>query len=289
MFQKIQRVGWAICVFLCGVLVAQAQQTMMSPPKVLVITREALKPGKYAVHEKWEAGWPRAFGKASWPVHYIAASSLTGEPRVLFMTGYESLAAWEKDNDNIAKNAGLAAEFAMLSEKDGDFLSEQKTAVFSYMPELSYHPEVSIAGTRYFGIFVVHVKPGHNEHFEAVRKTAAEAHAKANLGDHYAVFHCVTGSSAGLYLVFIPMKSLAELDQFSIVHGKAYQEALGEEGRKAIADFAMQGQESSELQLFAFSPKMSYVGKDWVDADPAFWAPKPAAAKPMEKKEPAKK
>ena len=269
--------------------IAQAQEAMMNPPKVLFITREVIKPGKGAVHEKWEAGWPRAFAKAKWPVHYIAASALTGEPRALFLSGYDSLAAWEKDFQAIAKNAVLSAEFDKLAEKDGEYLQELRNAVFTYMPDLSYHPEVSVAGTRYFLIYSVQVKPGHGDHFVATRKVAREAHEKAGLTDHYAVYHLAAGRSSDLYLIFIPMKSLAEMDQFPDLHGKAYQEALGEEGQKKMADFAAQGVESSEPQLFVLSPKMSYPSQEWIDADPKFWAPKPeAAAKPAAKKQPAK-
>ncbi|MGH9509846.1 MAG: hypothetical protein ACRD2M_07915 [Terriglobales bacterium] len=250
---------------------------MLKPPPVLVIGREVLKTGKAAIHEKWEAGWPRAFAKAKSPSHYLAASSLTGEARVLFLAGFDSMAAWEKDTEANAKNAALSAELNMLTEKDADYLQENRTAVFSYMPELSYQPEIPVAGARYFLIFSIEVKPGHGDHFVATRKIAREAHEKARLSDHYAVYRLVAGRSAGFFLIIVPMKSLAEMDQFPAMHnGKAYQDALGDDGRKKMDDFAAQGVQSNEPQIFAFSPKMSYASKEWIDADPDFWAPKPA-------------
>ncbi len=274
-----------LCLCLGAASLAQAQQAMMTPPKVLVISRELLKTGKGAVHEKWEAGWPRAFAKAKAPVHYIAASSLTGEGRVLFLSAYDSIAAWEKEIQDTGKNAALSAELEMLADKDGEYLKELRTAVFTYMPDLSYNTDVPVAGTRYFFIFSQTVKPGHGDHFNEVRKIARAAHEKAGLTDHYAVYHAVAGTPGDLYLIFIPMKSLAEMDQFAAVHGKAYQEALGEEGQKKMADFAAQGLESSEGQVFMFSPKMSYPFQEWIDADPDFWKPAPAA-KPAAKKAP---
>jgi hypothetical protein len=272
-----------LIVILCLGSLLMAQN--MSPPKVLVIYREVEKPGKTFVHQKFEAGWPRAFAKANWPTRYLAASSLTGEPRALFLTGYDSMAAWQADNDAIEKNAALSAELAALSEKDGEFLSESRGGAFRFMPELSYNVEAPIKGTRYFMIYTVHVKPGHGDHFNEVRKIALAAHKKANLPDHFAVYQAVAGmQSSGLYLIFLPIKSLQEVDDFPNVHGKAYQDALGEDGRKALADFEAQGIESSELNLFALSPKMSYPPKPWIEADPEFWTPKPAP-KPAAKKE----
>ena len=192
-------VAAAVCVGLAAS--ASAQQTMLSPPKVLVIAREVVKTGKAAPHEKWEAGWPRAFGKANWPVHYLAASAITGESRVLFMTGYDSLAAWEEDQANVSKNAALSAEIALLAEKDGEYLTETKTAAFSYMPDLSYQADLPLAGLRGFSVAAVHVKPGHGKHFEEVRKLIRAAHEKAGLAEHYSVYQVRAGAPAGTYLI----------------------------------------------------------------------------------------
>jgi len=178
-------VAAAVCVGLAAS--ASAQQTMLTPPKVLVIAREVVKTGKSAPHEKWETGWPRAFSKANWPVHYLAASAITGESRVLFMTGYESLAAWQQDQANAGKNAALSAELAMLAEKNADFISEVKTAAFTCMPDLSYQADLPLAGLRGFSVTVMHVKPGHGKHFEEIRKLIRAAHEKAGLAEHYSV------------------------------------------------------------------------------------------------------
>ena len=68
------------------------------PPKILVIDREFLKPGKGgAAHEKTESAFVQAFARAKWPTHYFAANSLTGKNRTLFFIPYPSFEAWEKD------------------------------------------------------------------------------------------------------------------------------------------------------------------------------------------------
>src|SRR4029077_10442213 len=105
---------------LAGTAVAQTQTAPPGPPKVLVISREVVKLGQSPAHEKWEAGWPQAFAKANWPVHYLAASSLSGESRVLFLTGYDSEEAWEKDTQATRKDTALTAQLDALSLKDAD-------------------------------------------------------------------------------------------------------------------------------------------------------------------------
>jgi len=279
---------FALGVCLAGAAVAQAQETMMGPPKVVTTIREVEKPGKSAAHADWEAGYPRAFGKANWPTHYLALRALTGEPRVLFLIGFDSLAAWEKDAAAADQNASLTADTDRLDAKDGDFVAESRRGVLNYMPELSYHPEVTVKGTRYFMIATIHVKPGHVDHFTEIRKMVKAAHEKANLSDHYAVFRITLGAPAGSYVIFVPMKTAVELDQWEEVHGQNYKDALGEEGRKKLDEFNREGLESSESQLFMISAKMSYPPKEWAAADPDFWAPKAAAA-PAGKSHAAKK
>jgi len=266
----------AVVLVLAGAVIAQAQEAM-GPPKVLVITREIEKLGKASAHEKLESTWAAAFAKAK-AAPYLTVSAITGAHRELFLAGYDSLADWEKDSNAQQANAAFQAENSALSAKDADLISESTTGVFTYMPDLSYQVNESVATMRYFIIVSTEVKPGHGDHFAEIRKLIKAAHEKAALSDHYAVYHRLFGGPGTLYLIIVPIKSLAELDQFTTIHGKTYQDALGAEGRKKIEDFDMSGVAESQVNIFAFSPKMSNVWKEWKDADPAFWNPKPAAA-----------
>jgi hypothetical protein len=70
------------------------------------------------------------------------------------------------------------------------------------------------------------------------------------------------------------MKSLAEMDALDAA-GKAFQDALGEEGRKAMQKTFAEAVNGVENQIFAFNPKLSYPGPGMIASDPAFWTPKP--------------
>lgn len=73
-----------------------------------------------------------------------------------------------------------------------------------------------------------------------------------------------------------------------MARAKTFQEAEGEENVKKLQRIAADAYLSVESNIFAFSPKMSYVSKEWIGSDPAYWAPKPA--KPaVEGKRPAGK
>jgi hypothetical protein len=113
---------------------------------------------------------------------------------------------------------------------------------------------------------------------------AKDAHEKAKVDEPFAIYQVVSGAPAGTFLGFFPMKSMAELDTDAERHGKAYQDAVGEEGRARNSRLQQEALLSSNSQVFAFSSKMSYVSKEFAANDPDFWTPKPPPAKAPEPK-----
>ena len=254
---------------------AQTAATPPSPPKVLQIYREVVKPGHGAAHTKNEAGWPAAFTKVSSPAHYLALTSTSGPNEAWFITGWDSYAAYEKDSLDSEKNEALQAELERLSTADGDHLSNLTSMFATYREDLSYRPGVNIPQMRYFQIVTFRLKPGRGAEFAAARKIVQDVHEKLNMDEHWATFQVTSGAPAGTYLMFLPMKSMAEIDAAQEMHGKAYDAAMGEENQKKLGDLLNASVESSTGVILRFSPKMSYPSKEWVAADP-FWAP-PAA------------
>jgi hypothetical protein len=63
---------------------------------------------------------------------------------------------------------------------------------------------------------------------------------------------------------------------------------MGEEGMRKLNELMAGAVETSQSNLFAFNPKMSYPSDDWVKADPDFWKPKGGSAAPAAKKPAAK-
>src|SRR5437667_768010 len=146
-FMKNVISGLLVATFLCaGVAVAAAQAKsdgVMPPPKVLVVFREFLKPGKGgAPHEKAESAFVQAFARAKWPTHYLTVTSVTGKPRALFLTGYDSFDAWEKDVKAVEKNSALSATLDRAAIADGDLLSDADASALVYSEEYSLRAPV---------------------------------------------------------------------------------------------------------------------------------------------------
>ncbi len=270
-----------------GIAAAQDKSMATMPPKILVAVREYTKPGKSGTqHEKTESLFVEAMMRANWPTHYLAMESLSGKNRALFFTGYESFEAWEKDTRATEKNKMLSSALDHAWAADGDLLSETDDAVLAFREEYSLRPEVDIAHTRYFEISGWQVKHGHDKDWDEIVKMVKEAYSKIP-DAHWAVYSAVYGMPNTTYIVFTPMKSLAEVDK-SMMADKEFEKAIGEEGMKKLNELSARAIESSGTNLFAINPRMSYAADEWVKADPEFWKPKTAAAPAAGKKTAAK-
>ena len=100
----------------------------------------------------------------------------------------------------------------------------------------------------------------------------------------WATYRAVYGQEGTTYVVFTPLKSAAEIDQ-SFGQDKQFRANMGEEGMKKFDELLAATIETSQHNLFSFSPKMSYVSDEWVKADPDFWSPKSSAAAAPKKSE----
>jgi len=271
--------GSSLVVGCCWITAARAQsQENTSTPQVLQITREFTKPGKSgAVHDKSESAFVQAMARAKWPTHYVGMTSLSGKQRALFLTQYASFEAWEKDNAAVAGNATLAAALDRDNMTDGELLESMDQAVFVYHDEMSLRSVTDVSHMRYLEISSYNVRPGHDAEWTEVVKMVKAAYEKAEPDMHWAMYEEVYGGEGGRFLVLTARKTLAEIDR-GFQEDKQFQAALGENGMKKLLELYGASVESSEHQLFAFNPHMSYVEDEWIKADPDFWKPKPEAA-----------
>jgi len=281
--KKLTRLTASALVLVTGLGVAAAQQEM-GPPKVLVIQREFLKPVKGGpTHEPSESAFVRAMTAAKWQTHYVGLDSMSGQPRSLFLIGYPSFGAWEKDNQAMEKNATLQGAVDRAIMADGELLSSFDQGVFMLSEEGSLRAGTAdVPRSRYFEITRFVVKPGHRQEWNELVKMYKEGYEKVPSAK-WALFESVYGAdNGGMYLVFNPMKSLAEVEE-AYADEKKFVEAMGADKMKRLGELSAECIASQQTNLFHFNPKMSYPADSWVKEDPDFWKPKMSApAKPAQ-------
>jgi hypothetical protein len=258
-----------------GGTLAAAQDAAPTPPKVLEITREWIKPGKTgAVHDASEAAFVSASSRANLQGHYVALNSISGKARALYVYRYPSFAAMEADQKLIEKSPALTADFDRAGSSDGELLDGIDTAVLTYDEDLSYHPHPDLSHARYYELTVFHVRPGHVADWHKLVKTYQDACDKANNGAHWGMYQLAFGGEGGTYLALSHRASMKEIDDI-FAGGKKFVEAIG--GEAAMQKFdELFGQtvDSSRSELFAINPKQSYPEDAWIKSDPDFWKPK---------------
>jgi len=270
--------GLALAVTCVYVSAAQEQAGSASVPKVLQITREYVKPGKAGMaHEKAESVFVDAMRRAKWPTYYIGMTSLSGKARALFLTSYDSFDAWQKDTDAVEKNATLSMSLDRAYMADGELLDSVDQGVFYFHEEMSLRPRPDLSQMRYLDVTTFHVRPGKDKEWTEVVKMAKAGYERGVPDAHWGMFEQVYGGDGGTYLLLSSHKSLAEIDK-GFAEGKQFEATMGEEGMKKLDELFASCVESTQQQLFAFNPHMSYVKDEWIKADPEFWKLKATAA-----------
>jgi hypothetical protein len=288
MISRSMMMPLTLCAVSVAPLMMRAQDTgPKGPPKVLFTMREFVKPGKGMAHAKTEAAMASAMASAKSSLYTLAMASITGEPRVVFLSGYDSMADVETQYMTAMKLPGLESKLDALGEEDGALVSSDGSAIWRLREDLSGTNMVNIAEMRMAQLVQVETKPGHGSDFETVAKRVIGAWAKTDPSYSPAIYEMAYGHSTGsVFLVILPMKSMAYLDKVHDEHD-AFMKALGEEAMKSDGEIAKNAYLSSESNLFVFSPRMSYVPESWVKTDPTFWKPK-ATMMPMKKAADAK-
>jgi len=262
---------------------AQAQSAAAgSPPKYLQINVEYTKPGKGGIaHDKTESAFAQAMVKAKFPIHYTAYTAITGKPRTIYLSPFDSFEEMEKANKTMTANG---AEFDRLNAADGELLEDMKSLIFKSVPELSFHSVAPSAKNRLMEATILQVRPGHNKDFEDLAKKIIANYEKIGSSFHWGAYRILYGEQAGSYVLLTVSDSAADIDQH-FGESPKFTAALSDEEKKSLDELRAAAIESSHSEMYAANPAQSYVGEDWIKADP-FWKPKgpAAAARPAEKK-----
>ena len=275
--------GLSLAVAGSSVAVAQDQSTTsVSAPKYLQIIVEYPKPGKGGLaHDKTESAFVQAVTKANFPIYYVAFNSLSGKPRAIYLSHFDSFEALEKANKIFEGPA--AAEFERLNVADGELLEDSKQLIFSTVPELSYHPHPPSPQIRYLEARIIHVRPGHGKEFAELVKMWIAAEDKVGTNDHWGAYRVEYGDQVGSYVFLTADNSLADIDQSDALEPK-FDAVLSESDKVRIRELREVAIDTDRFELYSVNPAQSYVPDAFINAAPDFWKPKAVEAPAAEPK-----
>jgi hypothetical protein len=279
--------GLSLAVAGSSVAVAQDQSTAsVSTPKYLQIIVEYTKPGKGGLaHDKTESAFVQAVTKANFPINYIAFNAMSGKPRAIYLSHFDSFEAMEKAMKVFEGPA--AAEFERLNVADGELLEDSKQLIFSFVPELSYHTRTDVSHGHFLEARIIHVRPGHGKDFTELVKLWTTAADKAGSSDHWGAYRVEYGEQGGSFIFLTSDNSLADIDKSNAEESK-FNAALSESDKVRMRDLRQAAIDTDRFELYSVNPAQSYVGDEFIKADPDFWKPKAAEAPAAEPRKPRK-
>lgn len=266
---------------LAGSLAAQAQTPPVPPPNILNIETNNIKPYQNAPYDNVASQYPALSQQFKDPTHFVVMEALTGSPRAIYLYGYDSYEALQKNEEWELGNAAIDAKFDALDARQAPNVSEVRSAIWHYRPDLSNNVAgADIPHSHYWEVILFHMRSGHVEQFEELTKLYRDASLKIGQNVTWTTYEALTGVTDA-YLVLVPMTSLKDVDT-GLAHKKDFGVALGDEGSRRMNKLSEESVASVEDNIWMVIPEWSYVEKSWIDADPQYWAPEPAA-KPARK------
>ena len=266
---------------LAGFPAAHAQTPAAPPPNILNIETVTLKPYQSGHYDKVASEYAALSQQLKDPTHFLAMESLTGPPRAIYLTGYDSYEALQKNEEWLLGDTAIDAKFDALDARQAACISDVQYTIWHYRPDLSNNVSgADLPHSHYWEVIIFHMRSGHDEQFEELAKLHREANLKIGQNIPWATYEGLMGVT-NTYLVLVPMKSLKDADT-GLAHKKDFGAALGDEGRGRMNKLSEKSVASVEDNIWTVNPDWSYVEKSWIEADPQYWGLEPAA-KPARK------
>ena len=246
-------------------------QDAPQPPRVLRIIREDIKEGRSAAHQKSESDFMRAAAAAKFPVNILGMNAISGTFEAWFLEAHDSFESIDKAQAAMAKSA-----LETLDELDAEYRTGSRSWIAVYRPDLSFHGSEliqTLPKMRYFNVITMRTRPEHDQDFAELAKMAVAAAERSIDDQPVATYQVVSGAPNGTYILFEPSASLKALDG-APERSRALFQAMGDAGTKRFTKMAGETIAQQEARLFAIDPQMSYVSRQVIAGDPAFWTPK---------------
>lgn len=253
-----------------------------TPPQVLRIIRQTIKPGAAAEHEKIGANVARGVARAKYPANFLALSSMSGEPETWILESHDSFASVEAASTFVENTPAVKWWLGQSEAQSSASLAGVRRLLAIYRPDLSYRGDQfaqNMPQMRYISVVLVRLLPARDSEFAEAVRLVKGAYEKSASDQPLVIYQVISGAPGPSYLFFAPMASLKAMDD-APARGKAMREALGEDNAAKALKTSADVTAASESFLFALNPRLSYVSKEFAAADPDFWTPKPPPKPP---------
>ncbi len=232
-----------------------AQAPLNPPPKVLLISRQFIKPGRKADVFKIERESVEQQKRLKSPHSYWVLSSVSGRDDLWWLNGWDSYGDVEKEMATVAQIPGLLEQWAANPALKAEMVTDPREMYARFREDLSYGERGE--KTPYFLVTTVTVRPGFRTEFVELRKLIRRAQDGARVADNASVYEVESGAADGTFVIFSSAASLEEAGTLSQIHTREFETLLTVPSRTQFRALSTSAILSSETALFMVSPELS--------------------------------
>ena len=272
----------ALCLFAAGLAFTPAQAILaqhdagqaQGPSKYLFLENDELKPNTSFAYAKSQAEEVQAMRESKAPEHFVGMWGITGANHVLYLHGFDSFADLQKGHETTFAMPKMMDAMKTAEAGQAPLVANEHDSIYSFEKELSLNTDLDLSKMRFMRILLFHVRSGHDQDFRRLAKLFVKAYQSALPEARWAMFQKMYGvGSDNTYILVTPMEALGYVDGI-VSSDKKFSEGVGQEQLQTLMSSLDAAVESSESDLFAFDPGLSYVPDSWLTSSPDFWGKK---------------
>jgi len=271
----------------------KAANEAAAPPNVVLLVHQDIPPGKAAEAQKLVSSVSRACDRLGAPSYWIALKSLTGQQQAIFFDPFDSYEHLGQAHAEWGQFFSAHPDLARIQDEIDNLVLGERTSVAVRRDDLGYLAEaIDLSEARFMRVHEIRLFPGHENDAAEAFKILADAYGKIQADTPWVVYEVNVGMPSPTFVVFLPMSELKQNDDL-LSWNLNLLEAEGEQGRETLQRIAREAYATTESNLYAVSPEMSHVSKDFAVTDPDFWshheAPEPKPDAKPDPKPPVKR
>jgi hypothetical protein len=248
-----------------------------APPNLLLLVEQQFRFGSEEARKNYETEIARRCKDLSVPNQWIDLQSITGAPEPLSFDPFDSFEQVDYAFAEWGKIYAAHPELARLQQEIRELETSERTIIAVRRSDLSYHASfIDLSKARFMRVLEVRLLPGHEAEFVEAFKTLRAAYEKIKADTPWVVYQVNVGMSSPTFFAFVPMHALKQNDDL-LAWRSLLRDAEGEAGADRMQQIARDAYASTESNLYAISPEMSHVFKEFAEGDPDFWSPRTSA------------
>lgn len=241
------------------------------PPNLLVLVHQEIQPGRSSERQKLEVAMSRACDRLDAPSFWIDLQSLTGAREALSFDPFDSFEDMQQAHSGWKQFYAAHPDLAKIQEEIDSLISSERTIIAVLRDDLGYFAEnIDLSDARFMRVLEVRLFPGHESDFADSIKVWSQAHAKAEADVPWVVYQVKEGTPSPTFLIFLPLSELKENDDLLGLKERTL-EAIEGDSAERLKQIAREAIISTESNLYAISPELSHVPKEFAVSDPEFW------------------